>query len=299
MLCIVHKSVSQLESSHDRQSEVITAMRDAAVRLAAGRGGADDVMAIIDGASFLERSVPRHFADEERSVFPRIRAVAAALGDEIDRIVAEHETHLELQKKIAQLVSSWSEPPRPGEVHPLAALCESLARLHAGHLLAETELLRHADGLSQAEDHAAWHEMQDRRGGGGGGGQRQAANGQRPTANGQRPTANGQRPTANDQRPTANDQRPTTNGQRPTENGQRPTANDQRQAADGQREPIAAKRKPAAAKHSKATAKRSTAAAKRSTAAAKRSTAAAKHSKATAKRKPATAKRKPAAAKRR
>src|SRR5690242_11610732 len=95
-------SLNQLVTTHHRQGEVMLALRDAARRLAGGRGGEEEVAVVRDAVDFLERAVPRHFADEEASLFPRLRRRRPDLGNEIDRIVAEHAVHLELGLQIAK-----------------------------------------------------------------------------------------------------------------------------------------------------------------------------------------------------
>src|SRR5690349_12979580 len=130
-------SLSQLVTTHHRQGEVMIALCDAARRLAGGRGGDDALAVVRDAVDFLGRAVPRHFADEEASLFPRLRKHRPDLGNEIDRIVAQHAVHLELGEQIAAMIAGWTEAPRPADAHGLVEVVERLAKLHEEHVAAE------------------------------------------------------------------------------------------------------------------------------------------------------------------
>ena len=67
-----HVSLAQLDRSHRRHDEVMTGLLAAARRLAAGRPEPTDLATVQDAVRYFERAVPRHFLDEEGSVFPRL-----------------------------------------------------------------------------------------------------------------------------------------------------------------------------------------------------------------------------------
>jgi iron-sulfur cluster repair protein YtfE (RIC family) len=164
-------SLSQLVTTHHRQGEVIVDLIEAARRLAGGRGGDDALGTVHEAVGFFTRAVPRHFADEEVSLFPRLRARRPDLAGELDRIVAEHPVHLALAQRIADLAAGWQAPPRPADARALLELAEELGALHGAHVAAEQVVFAAAAEVVPAdEDAAIAAEMQGRRGGGGGGG---------------------------------------------------------------------------------------------------------------------------------
>ena len=164
-------SLVQLVTTHHRQGEVVIGLRDAARRLTGGRGGDDALAVVRDAVAYLGRAVPRHFADEEKSLFPRLVALRPDLREEIDRIVAEHPVHLALHERIAAVVAGWDGEPRPADAMPLLELAEELERLHGAHVAAEQVVFAAAaEVVGDEDDRAIASEMESRRGGGGGGG---------------------------------------------------------------------------------------------------------------------------------
>jgi hemerythrin-like domain-containing protein len=158
-------ALDQLARTHDRQAEVLGGLREAARRLAGGRGGVEEMTTIENALHFLGRAVPRHFADEERSLFPRLRAHRPELAAEIDRIVAEHAVHLALHDQLAAAVAGWREAPRPADARPLIDVVEALCAAHESHVDAETALFAAAaTTIGPSEDAAIEHEMNERRG---------------------------------------------------------------------------------------------------------------------------------------
>ncbi|HUJ61872.1 MAG TPA: hemerythrin domain-containing protein, partial [Kofleriaceae bacterium] len=65
-------SLAQLDRSHRRHDDVVAGLLAAARRLAAGRPEAGDLDAVHGAVAYFLRAVPRHFLDEEGSVFPRL-----------------------------------------------------------------------------------------------------------------------------------------------------------------------------------------------------------------------------------
>lgn len=148
--------LEQLESSHRRQDE---AMRDLVDGCDAG-----DADRIADVLAFLDRAVPRHFADEEASLFPRLVARVPAWTAQLERLTAAHREHEAL---IARLRASLDA----GDLAALPAVARELERLYVAHVAEEDELFVQVPAVLPPEELAALGaEMQGRRGRGGGGG---------------------------------------------------------------------------------------------------------------------------------
>jgi hemerythrin-like domain-containing protein len=143
-------ALAQLDRSHRRHDEEMRALIEAAK--------AGELDAIADAVAFLERSSPRHFADEEESLFPRLRARDPSLGDALDRIAAEHRDH---EKRHARLRVRCDA----GDAPAVLAEAEALDALYRRHVAEEDELFGRARALLEPSDHVAiLAEMDGRRG---------------------------------------------------------------------------------------------------------------------------------------
>ena len=157
-------ALAKLESSHRRHDDEMTALLSAAERLAGGDREAARVVA--DVLDFLDRSTPRHFADEEQSLFPRVVAASPALAARIQRLVDEHREHEALHARLGERYDAR-------DADGLLAEARSLDQLYRRHVADEAELFPQlaeilgADALREVA-----REMQGRRGRGGGGGGR-------------------------------------------------------------------------------------------------------------------------------
>jgi hemerythrin-like domain-containing protein len=157
-------ALAKLEASHRRHDDEMTALLSAAERLAGGDREAAQVVA--DVLDFLDRSTPRHFADEEQSLFPRVVAKAPELAARVQRLVDEHREHEALHVRLGERYDAR-------DADGLLAEARSLNALYRRHVEDEDELFPQlaeivgADALREVA-----REMQGRRGRGGGGGGR-------------------------------------------------------------------------------------------------------------------------------
>ena len=62
----------QLDRSHRRHDDVVAALVAAARRAAAGRAEPEVLQPVHDALAYFSRAAPRHFLDEDGSVFPRL-----------------------------------------------------------------------------------------------------------------------------------------------------------------------------------------------------------------------------------
>src|SRR4051812_14127741 len=93
--------LTQLDRSHRRHDEVMTDLLAAARRLAAGRPEAGDLDSVHGAVAYFERSVTRHFLDEEGSVFPRLSTRRPDLAADLAKLSAEHPEQIALHREVA------------------------------------------------------------------------------------------------------------------------------------------------------------------------------------------------------
>jgi hemerythrin-like domain-containing protein len=162
--------LEKLEASHRRHDEHMRALVASTRRIAQGGFTGDDQRVIEDAVDFLLRSVPRHFADEEETLFPRVRTLRPELADEIDRIVTEHREHEAHHMRLAALWAKASGGDRSA-ARGLDDEAQRLASLYERHVADEDALfVRLQELFTDGDDHAMQQEMERRRGRGGGGG---------------------------------------------------------------------------------------------------------------------------------
>lgn len=191
--------LTALERSHSRHHEVVTALVAAARRLAGGAGAGgdeggdeagdeldalDDVSAAVD---YLHRSVPRHFLDEEDSLFPRLGKRLPERAAQLAQLASEHPAHVALHHRIAAAAAELAEQTVPAAAARLLEAALELARVYEDHARREDALFADAASALTGEDlRGIDDEMEARRGrsgrsggggGGGGGGQGRGGSG--------------------------------------------------------------------------------------------------------------------------
>jgi hemerythrin-like domain-containing protein len=180
-------SLAQLERSHRRHDDVLAKLLDAARRFAAGRPDPGDVDAVQSAVDYFQRAVPRHFLDEEGSVFPRLSTRRPELARELAALSAEHPAQIELQAHVIAAARDLDGASRPVAGKALLDAATRLAAAHRAHVEREDAVFATAeDALTSEDDNEIVAEMETRRdrdgaggrrrggggGGGGGGGQR-------------------------------------------------------------------------------------------------------------------------------
>jgi len=143
-------ALGKLDASHRRHDEEMAALLEAARR--------DDRDTVADVLDFLDRAAPRHFADEEQSLFPRLAAKAPALAGQLARLADEHRDH---ERRHARMRVRFDADDLPA----VLAEAEELDRLYRRHVAEEDELFAEVAGLLGTDEIAAIAaEMQGRRG---------------------------------------------------------------------------------------------------------------------------------------
>lgn len=138
-------------------------------RVAANAGGrplnSEERAAVLEALSYFRVGGQRHTADEEESLFPRMRDAHATAG--IDQLEDDHRESAELHGDVDRLFTEWIASGAPG-----AAVCEALiektARLRAiyGRHIEEEETVvfpRAAQTLDRAAIQAIGEEFRSRR----------------------------------------------------------------------------------------------------------------------------------------
>jgi hemerythrin-like domain-containing protein len=157
-------SLAQLERCHRRHDEVMLALLASARRIAAGRPEAGDVAAVKDAIAYFERSVTRHFLDEEGSVFPRLSTRRPELAETLAQLSAEHPTQIALQQQIAAAAEHLDDKTRQNGGKAILELAEKLAELHRVHVEREDKVFAEAEAaLTPEDDTEIVAEMETRR----------------------------------------------------------------------------------------------------------------------------------------
>lgn len=90
---------------------------------------------------FLSENVVKHFAFEEKNVFPAIRTDAgASLGRLVDELVAEHETMLVQVRALRRLLSRLNSASSPDRWLRLERSFREFLRALLGHSMKEDNL---------------------------------------------------------------------------------------------------------------------------------------------------------------
>jgi hemerythrin-like domain-containing protein len=156
--------LAQLDRSHRRHDEVMAGLLAAARRLAAGRPEAGDIDTVHGAVAYFERAVPRHFLDEEGSVFPRLSTRRPELAEKLASLSSEHPAQIALQHAIASAAKQLDGEARPTAGKQLLEIAERLAEQHTAHVAREDELFKVAhEALTAEDDREIISEMETRR----------------------------------------------------------------------------------------------------------------------------------------
>ena len=130
-----------------------------------------DRRALERALQYFSSAAPRHSADEEESLFPRLRACGAqearAAMDAVDRLEADHRVADEHHKAVDTLGRRWLEAGslHADDVASLIRHLTSLERLYRAHIAVEDRELFPVAGkvLNTADLEAIGREMAARR----------------------------------------------------------------------------------------------------------------------------------------
>jgi hemerythrin-like domain-containing protein len=125
-----------------------------------------------NGLRYFQEAAPKHTADEEESLFPRLRAAghpkSEQLTERIDALESDHGSAVPAHQEVDRLGRKWLQDGRLGDADAaqLSAKLASLAELYQRHIhLEDHEVFPAASRILSADDRKAiGEEMASRRG---------------------------------------------------------------------------------------------------------------------------------------
>jgi hemerythrin-like domain-containing protein len=129
-----HDPFARLLNTHRRIEEQLDALERAAIEIGAPGQQTQALVEIDDIIGFFDRAARRHHEDEERSLFPRLRA-EPELDPLLEALEAEHRSHDEAYDRVVAAAQALS----PGslssdEVERLRAAVVRLAEVYRAHI---------------------------------------------------------------------------------------------------------------------------------------------------------------------
>lgn len=139
--------IGMLKDCH-RRIESFLGILCVVVDRAKGRNLTDEERVAIQAAlQYFRTGGKRHTADEEESLFPRLRKSDANARDEIDHLENDHREADKLHASVERLYSIWMEVgiPGPEDTRQLLSDTSRLKQLYANHIqLEETKVFARA-----------------------------------------------------------------------------------------------------------------------------------------------------------
>lgn len=160
-----------LLSDCHRRIEMFLGTLEAVALVMDNPASGDTTRALESALRYFEQAAPKHTADEEESLFPRLRQIqhpeVQSTFSRLERLEEEHRWATPLHAEVARLgarylsVSSLSTP----EVEGFRKAVASLASMYEQHIRVEDELVfpLAAKMLSDVEKEVIAQEMADRR----------------------------------------------------------------------------------------------------------------------------------------
>ncbi len=160
-----------LSDCHRRIERFLNVLDKVAAEFRVGPLTPEAVAAVRTVKQYFAKAAPKHTADEEESLFPRMKAAAAARGERcepIDRLEADHEAADALHAEVDELLAAWLEKGSlPAErARTLRGHIEALQGLYRAHIHVEDAEVfpLAAELLSPDELASVGREMKARRG---------------------------------------------------------------------------------------------------------------------------------------
>jgi hemerythrin-like domain-containing protein len=164
--------IGMLGDCHRRIERFLAVLRTLASERQGSALSEQEQTALSASLRYFREAAPKHTADEEESLFPRMRAADAAateaLLERMDNLESDHATAVKVHAEVDVLGRNWLSHGTLSrdEASHLAALLEELATLYERHIaLEDTEVFPSAARLLSLSDRRAIGlEMAARRG---------------------------------------------------------------------------------------------------------------------------------------
>ena len=147
--------IGMLTDCHRRIESFLGILRTV-VEHARGRGLTGEERDAVQAAlQYFQTGGQRHTADEEESLFPRLRKSAADSLEDIDRLENDHREANDLHRSVERLYSTWVESGALSSDDAMQLLSETarLKQLYSDHILVE-ETIVFARALQVLDSHA-------------------------------------------------------------------------------------------------------------------------------------------------
>jgi hemerythrin-like domain-containing protein len=135
--------IGMLKDCH-RRIESFLGVLCVVVDRARGRNLTDEERGAIQAAlQYFRTGGQRHTADEEESLFPRLRKSDAKAFEEIDRLEGDHREADRLHGSVERLYSAWIESREldPKDTQQLLSETSSLKQLYSDHIQIEENIV--------------------------------------------------------------------------------------------------------------------------------------------------------------
>ncbi len=160
-----------LLSDCHRRVEMFLGVLKAAARLNGRQLSTDEQRSLDNALRYFREAAPKHTADEEQSLFPRMRqtgsAEAQAALAELERLEADHRWADPLHARVDKLGERWLLVGHlePAEAGALSDAVAQLGAMYAHHIEVEEKVVFPAASrcLPKAEQHRIGLEMTARR----------------------------------------------------------------------------------------------------------------------------------------
>jgi hemerythrin-like domain-containing protein len=139
------RPIGLMMDCHRRIEHFLEALRRVVERFGGGDLDGEGRSALETSLNYFGQAVPRHTADEEQSLFPRVRRsddpAACEAMTELDRLEADHRLAESAHVRIDELGRRWLNAGRLGESDGarLRTLLDDLATAYADHIRLEDE----------------------------------------------------------------------------------------------------------------------------------------------------------------
>ena len=160
--------IGMLKDCHRRIESFLRVLCLVAERARGRRMSDEEAAAVKSALSYFQTGGKRHTADEEESLFPRIREQERGnVPEELHRLEDDHHRANELHAEVEELYQIWMESGLLSEENQkmLALSVQELEDIYKAHIKVEEEIVfpQASRALDQKELKAMGHEFRARR----------------------------------------------------------------------------------------------------------------------------------------